>query len=164
MVVVLVFDGWLMTSRFILYTSPSTFHVYKECLPSAVHMRIHNTAPPLLFWVALKFSPIQSSVCMEDWKSRPPKPCPRLRHLLGCAERLGFWGASNATACYRSDRRHRLLSGGRSRDCTANIVPHRPWSAASSNALCQLVRMEPPVPWAWVLRWVYFWSYCFYIQ
>jgi hypothetical protein len=83
---------------------------------SEVHMRIQNTAPSLLFWVALKFSPFRSSACMEDWKRRPSKPHPRLRHRLRCARRLGFWGASNVTAHYRSDRRHRLLSGGRSRD------------------------------------------------
>ena len=44
------------------------------------------------------------------------------------------------------DRLHRLLPGGRSWDCTANIFLHRLWSTSSSNALYQLVRMEPPVP------------------
>jgi len=37
------------------------------------------------------------------------------------------------------DRLLRLLPGGRSRDCTANIFLHRLWSATSSNALCRLV-------------------------
>ena len=40
----------------------------------------------------------------------------------------------------------RLLPGGRSRDYTANIFLHRLWSTTASNALCRLVRMEPPVP------------------
>ena len=86
------------------------------------------------------------------------------RHLLGCCGQSGFWGASSATAHRRDrllplrrvfflvdvradrDRLLRLLPGGRSRDCTANIFLHRLWSATSSNALCRLVRMEPPVP------------------
>jgi hypothetical protein len=40
----------------------------------------------------------------------------------------------------------RLLLGGCSRDYTVNVVLHRLWSATSSNALCRLVRVEPPVP------------------
>ena len=80
------------------------------------------------------------------------------RHLLGCCGQSGFYGASSATAHRRvrcllpggrpadRDRLLRLLPGGRSRDCTANIFLLRLWSATSSNALCRLVRMEPPVP------------------
>ena len=37
----------------------------------------------------------------------------------------------------------------RSWDCTTNIFLHRLWSATLSNALCRLVRMEPPMPSAW---------------
>jgi len=82
------------------------------------------------------------------------------RVLLGCCGQSGFRGASSATAHRRvrcllpggrpTDRdrllRLRLLPGGCSRDCTANNFLHRLWSATLSNALCRLVRMEPPVP------------------
>ena len=81
---------------------------------------------------------------------------PASRHLLG-VRAIRFLGsvfrdcssARSASSCgsgTSSDQLLRLLPGGRSRDCTANIYLHRLRSTTSSNTLCRLVWMEPPVP------------------
>jgi hypothetical protein len=143
-------DGRFMTSKFILYTLFSTFSIYKkERLPPATRTR-HRTQHLFSLLSCSTASPFRSCARTTDWKSRPPEPRLRLCQLLGCPGRLGFQGTSNAIAHCWSDQRLRLLPSGHSRHCTANIILHQLWSVTSSKTLCRVVRMEPPVPWAWV--------------
>jgi hypothetical protein len=149
-----------MTSWFILYTLSSTFSIYKkERLPPTTHTRRlpptthtrHGTQHLFSLLSCSTASSFRSCARTTDWKSRPPEPRLHVCHLLGCPGRSGFWGTSNAIARCRSDQWLRLLSSGHSRHYTANIIVHRLWSTTSSKTLlCLLVRMEPPVPWAWV--------------
>ena len=127
--------------------------------------------------------PVPNLCAHRDRESRPPEPDALHRDICsGVAGNQVFRGASSATAHRRDrllplrrvfflvdvradrDRLLRLLSGGRSRDCTANIFLHRLWSATSSNALCRLVRMEPPVPRHWSLLWVQSQTIVFHFQ
>jgi hypothetical protein len=76
-----------MTSRFILYTSSTTFCAYKkERLPSAARRRYSTSSTIVLLLSCSRVSPSQSSAQTESWESRPLEPPFVKRHLLGCAD------------------------------------------------------------------------------
>ena len=128
------------------------FHTQSH-LPS-----LRDTISPLSSCrVALCSCPSRTSARIEIGRAGLRNPTPCIETPAQVCGQSGFWGASSATA--RRDRllplrrieiifvfflvapsgRLRLLSGGRSRNCTANIFLHRLWSATSRNTLCQLV-------------------------
>jgi hypothetical protein len=88
----------LMSSRFILYTSPSIGYKKESFFFSHIHEYERISTFPVE--LPSKFFPSRTSTRTEDRESRPPEPRPCLRHLLGCAGRSCFWGAYHGvTAC-----------------------------------------------------------------
>ena len=79
-----------MSSRFILYTSPSIG--YKESFFFS-HIHEYERISTFPFELPSEFFRSRTSARTEDRESRPPEPRPCLRHLLGCVGRSGFWGA-----------------------------------------------------------------------
>ena len=122
------------------------------------YLRDTTLSPLISYRVALSSSPSRTSARTEIGRAglRNPTPCIetparvlRAIRFLGSVFRDCSPASSTLSSSWwtsDSDRLLRLLPGGRSRDCTANIFLHRLWSASSRNALCRLVRMEPPVP------------------
>jgi hypothetical protein len=74
-----------------------------------------------------------------------PKPLPSAIPARGVRQ-LGFSGATTRLLIH--GQRH-LLPLDADRNCTAITFLHRLRSTTSSNALWQLVQMEPPMPSAW---------------
>ena len=123
----------------------------------------HNTSvlSSHLFPVELLWFIFVPNLCAHrDRESRPPEPGALYRDTCSGVRAIRFLGSVFRDCSLPRIGEigyfllhqigyfllHRLLPGGRSRDCTTNIFLHRLWSATSSNALCRLVRMEPPVP------------------
>jgi hypothetical protein len=99
-----------MTSRFILYTSPSTFCTYKkERLPSTARTRYSITSTIVLLLSCSRVSPCQFSACTECWESMPPEPPSAWRHLLECADDQVFGERLRDCLLLPSDCRRRLL-------------------------------------------------------
>jgi hypothetical protein len=99
-----------MTSRFILYTSPSTFRAYKkERLPSAARTRYSTTSTIVLLLSCSRVSPCQFSACTECWESMPPEPPSAWRHLLECVGDQDFRERLRDCSLLPSDCRRLLL-------------------------------------------------------
>jgi hypothetical protein len=145
-----------MTFMFILYTSSSTFCAYKKKrLLSAARMR-HNIQHHCSSVELLPSFPVPILCTHGVLGEQASGTAVRIAIPARMCGWLGFWGASSrllASSCWlstSSSSSDRLLPGRRSRDCTTNIILHRVWFAISSNALCRLVRVVPPVPWPWI--------------
>ena len=126
--------------------------------PSRTSLSLCETQSVISFHsshVALCSSPSRTTARTEIRRAGLRNPTPCIETPARVCGQLGFWGASSATARQRDSllsllrigivgehsrlRLLRLLPGGRSRDCTANIYLHRLRSTTSSNTLCRLV-------------------------
>ena len=121
----------------------------------------HNHSREKPHLSSLLASPSRTSARTEKRESR----CLRNHRLpenpARGERRLGFWGAIRDCSSifflleialgsvFFLERQGVFFLVIRSWDYTANILLHRLWSTTSSNALCRLVRMEPPMPSAW---------------
>ena len=149
---------WLSLTQ--TFPSEPIYSIPARLFPCVRHNQSFLCIPVVLLSVHPRPEPLRAQGEQASGTQRPAS-----RHLLGCAGNQVFGSVFHDRSPARSSSstptdRDRLLPsgrsglrllrlrlpGGRSRGYTANIFLHRLRSTTSSNTLCRLVWMEPPVP------------------